>query len=32
MKEKINTTPVLTLPDLQQPYEIETNASGYAMG
>ena len=32
LKEKINTTPVLALPDLQQPFEIETDASGYAMG
>ena len=32
LKEKIITTLVLALPDLQQPFEIETNASGYAMG
>ena len=32
MKEKIKITPVLALSDLQQPFEIETNASGYAMG
>ena len=32
MKEKNNTTPVLALLDLQQPFEIETDASGYAMG
>ena len=32
LKEKINTTPVLALPDLQQPFEIETDASGYSMG
>jgi hypothetical protein len=32
LKENINTTPVLALPDLQQPFEIETDASGYAMG
>lgn len=32
LKEKICTTPVLALPDLQQPFEIETDASGYAMG
>eukprot|EP00253_Pinus_taeda_P029521 PITA_29521 len=32
LKEKISTTPVLKLPDLQQPFEIETYASDYAMG
>jgi hypothetical protein len=32
LKEKISTTPVLALPDLQQPFEIQTDASGYAMG
>ena len=32
LKKKINTAPVLTLPDLQQPFEIETDASGFAMG
>ena len=32
LKEKISTAPVLSLLDLQQPFEIETNASGYAMG
>jgi hypothetical protein len=32
LKEKINTAPVLALPYLQQPFEIETDASGYAMG
>eukprot|EP00253_Pinus_taeda_P008944 PITA_08944 len=32
LKEKISTTPMLALPDLQQPFEIETDASGYAMG
>ena len=31
-KENINTALVLALPDLQQPFEIETDASGYAMG
>lgn len=25
-------TPILALRDLQQPFEIETDASGYAMG
>jgi hypothetical protein len=32
LKEKISTTPVLALPDLQHPFEIETDASDYAMG
>ena len=32
LKEKINTAPVLALIDLQQQFEIETDASGYAMG
>jgi hypothetical protein len=32
LKGKISTAPVLALPDLQQPFEIETDASGYAMG
>ena len=32
LKEKISTTPVLALSYLQQAFEIETNASGYAMG
>jgi hypothetical protein len=32
LKEKISITPVLALPDLQQPFEIQTDASGYAMG
>ena len=32
MKEKISTALVLTLPDLQRPFEIQTNASDYAMG
>ena len=31
-KEKISTTPVLALSDLQHPFEIQTDASGYAMG
>ena len=26
------SAPVLTLPDLQQPFEIETDASNYAIG
>ena len=32
LKHIIITTPVLALPDIQQPFEIETDASGYAMG
>lgn len=32
LKEKISTTPVLALPDLQRPFEIQTDASDYAMG
>jgi hypothetical protein len=32
LKENISTTLVLALPDLQQSFEIETNASDYAMG
>ena len=32
MKENISTVPVLTLPDLQQPFEIETDANGFSMG
>jgi hypothetical protein len=32
MKRKISQAPVLALPNLQNPFEVETNASGYAMG
>ena len=32
LKEKISTTPVLALPDLQRPFVIQTDASDYAMG
>ena len=32
LKEKINTTPVLALPDLRQPFEIKTDVSGDAVG
>jgi hypothetical protein len=32
LKEKISAAPVLALPDLRQPFEIQTNASNYAMG
>jgi len=32
LKHYLFTTPVLTLPNLQKPFEIETNASDYAIG
>jgi hypothetical protein len=32
LKKNISTTPVLALPDLQQPFEIQTDASRYVMG
>ena len=32
LKHRLCCAPVLTLPDLQQPFEIETNASDYAIG
>jgi hypothetical protein len=32
LKEKISSAPVLTLPNLRQPFEIQTDASNYAMG
>jgi hypothetical protein len=32
LKENISTTPVLALLNLQQPFEIEIDANGYAMG
>jgi hypothetical protein len=32
LKEKISTAPVLALLNIQHPFEIETDASGYAMG
>jgi hypothetical protein len=32
LKEKISSTPVLALPNLRQPFEIQTDASNYAMG
>ena len=32
LKEKISIAPVLALPNLQRPFEIETDASDYAMG
>jgi len=32
LKEKISKTPLLALPNLQKPFEIETDTSDYAMG
>ena len=32
LKEKISSPIVLSLPDLRQPFEIQTDASDYAMG
>ena len=32
MKVKISEAPALAMPNLQQPFEIEMDASGYAMG
>jgi hypothetical protein len=32
LKEKISSVPVLALPNLRQPFEIQTDASNYAMG
>ena len=32
LKGKISQAPVLALPNLQNPFEVETDASGYAMG
>jgi hypothetical protein len=32
LKENISTTPILAPLNIQQPFEIKTNASGYAMG
>jgi hypothetical protein len=32
LKVKINIAPILAFPDLQQPFEIETDASDYATG
>ena len=31
LKNRLFSAPVLTLPDLQQPFEIETDASSYAI-
>jgi hypothetical protein len=32
LKQRLCSAPVLSLPDLQHPFEIETDASDYAMG
>ncbi|KAH9289163.1 hypothetical protein KI387_033280, partial [Taxus chinensis] len=32
LKYKISHAPVLALPNLQQPFEVETDASDYTMG
>ena len=32
LKDRFCTAPVLALPDLQQPFEVETDASDYAIG
>jgi hypothetical protein len=32
MKKRINEALALTMPNLQHPFEIEIDASGYAMG
>jgi hypothetical protein len=32
LNENISSSPVLSLPDLTQPFEIQTDASNYAMG
>jgi hypothetical protein len=32
LKKKINDAPVLSMPNLQRPFELETDASGYALG
>jgi hypothetical protein len=32
LKEKISTAPVLSLSNIQHPFEIEKYANGYAMG
>jgi hypothetical protein len=32
LKGNISTSPVLALPNLQQPFDIKTNANRYAMG
>ena len=32
LKQRLCSAPVLSLPNLQQPFEIETDASDYAVG
>ena len=32
LKQNIRQALVLALPNLQKPFEVETNASGHAMG
>jgi hypothetical protein len=32
LKQRLCSTPLLSLPDLQQPFEIKTNASEYIVG
>jgi hypothetical protein len=32
LKENISSAPFLALPDLRQPFEVQTDASNYAMG
>jgi len=32
LKRNINQALILALPNLQKPFKVETNASGYAMG
>ena len=32
LKDKISSSPVLALPNLRHPFDIQTNASDYAMG
>ena len=32
LKQAMMSLPVLTLPNFNQPFEIETNASGYGVG
>ena len=32
LKHRLCSTPILSLPDLQQPFEIETDSSDYVVG
>jgi hypothetical protein len=32
LKQRLCSTPIISLPDLQHPFEIETNAQDYAVG